>query len=76
MTKPMKPDQFMGFAKKRLPSRETAEKMLATGMMLEAQGDDFGLTLQAHAHAMLELRQAAKGGRLDVNGSARHWPAT
>lgn len=72
--KPMKPDQFLGFAKKRLPGRDFCEDMLAAGLMFEAQGDtDFGLKLQDHALKMLELRQAAKGGRLDRAGS-RHWP--
>lgn len=71
--KPMKPDQFLGFAKKRLPGRDFCEDMLAAGLMFEAQGDTkFGLRLQAHAHDMLALRQAAKGGKLDRPGS-RHW---
>ena len=73
--KPMQPQQFMGRAKKLVPSRENAESIRAVGIMLEAQGDEFGVFLQQHADNMLELRQAAKGGRLNVNGSARHWVA-
>ena len=73
--KPMQPQQFMGFTKNRLPSREFCEDMLAAGIMFEDQGDTkFGLRLQKHAHDMLAIRQAAKGGRLDVPGSSRHFP--
>lgn len=75
LMKPMQPEQFKGFAKKRLPTRENSERMLAVGIMLEMQGDEFGVWLQDHAEKMLELRQAAKGGRRDVNGSPRHWDA-
>jgi len=68
----MQPEQFMGRAKRLLPSRENSEVIRSVGIMLEAQGDEFGVWLQQHADNMLELRQAARGGRLNVRGN-RYW---
>lgn len=70
--KPMQPDQFLGFARKRTITREDCERLRALGIMLEAQGDDFGAKLQDIAERSLELRQAAHGGRLELRGT-RHY---
>lgn len=69
----MKPDQFFGFAGKRTITREDCERIRAIGIMLEANGDDFGTKLQTIAQNQLEVRQARHGHHLEVKGSARHF---
>lgn len=70
--KKMQPEQLAGFLRKRTITREDCERMRALGIMLEAQGDEFGAKLQTIAERQLELRQAAHGGRLELRGN-RHW---
>ena len=70
------PEVVVKRAKKLLPSQKNAERLRAVGMLLEAEGDDFGVYLQEHAENMLKLRQSVYGGYLDIPGSARHWPRT
>jgi len=67
--KPLKPEQFLAFTRKRLPSREKIETIRAIGITLSEEGDDFGKTLEVLAENLLEIRQAAHGGKKNPRGS-------
>jgi len=70
--KPTQPEQFMAMFKKRSLSRENLERLRAIGIMLEFEGDKFGVRLQTFVEDQYTLRQAAFGGRKYDKGS-RHW---
>ena len=62
-------EQALARVRKRAWSREKCEELRAVGLMLD--GDDSELVMDA-AELLLEVRQAMRGGRLNVRGS-RHW---
>ena len=63
-------EQAMARVRKRAFSREKCENLRAVGLMLD-NSDDSELVMQA-AELLLDVRQAMRGGKLNVRGS-RHW---
>ena len=64
-------EQAMAWVRKNAWSRERVEDFRAMGLAY-LEGDAFN-ELEDACEFMLRVRQAVRGGRLHVRGSARHW---
>ena len=63
--------QRMAWVRKNAWSRERIEDLRALGLT-HLDGDELN-ELEDACEFMLRVRQAVRGGRLHVRGSARHW---
>jgi len=63
-------EQAMAYVRKNAWSRERCEELRAIGLM--QNDDEAAVMVMQAAEFMLKVRQAHRGGRLNVRGS-RHW---
>jgi hypothetical protein len=71
LVKPLQPEQVVGIVKRRTWSRENCERLRAIGIMLDDEGDKFGIYLIKKADDELTIRQAVHGGHKNIR--VRHW---
>jgi len=64
-------EQAMAYVRKNAWSRERCEELRAISLMWSAD-EEAAVIVNEAAEFMLKVRQAHRGGRLNVRGS-RHW---
>ena len=66
-------EQDRAWVRKNAWSRERCEDLRAIGLLLSTLNEDAAQVVQEAADFMLMVRRAERGGRLNVQGSKRHW---